>query len=230
MPVIEGDHKGEEAIYDDNLIRQYFDLEQASLSSTQISGSVSIHDSAISRFIPITDRKEDPFEIWLAEAVTEENDSGGGGPFVFPHSPSVFMGYVDEAEERLVKEIEAVPSTPLIRTGEWQISWANNPQSRITQIIPPGSFTHTLGQQNLAYNPHVPVVHTLGYNWNYDSQIASVESMAPGQLTTAYNPQINLPYRHQFQEVRPIPPQPVIYNQNLIYNPQPQVYGHATYY
>ncbi len=173
------------------IIKLYFDLEQASLPDTESSNSENISDSDIPGFTPIIGRKEDPHIKWLTEAGGEENAAGGEGPFVFPHSPAVFMGAADQAAEQPVEEAEAAP---LWLQG--QPSFAYGLQFHQAGAIPQGQFPCTWENPNWAYNPPM---YTQGQpNWDYGLQMQRFEATPSGlpiytqQQSLAYDPQIRM--------------------------------------
>ncbi|KAI0490998.1 hypothetical protein F4859DRAFT_508788 [Xylaria cf. heliscus] len=167
---------------DFNMIELYFDLERASFcepesdnhQSTQSSSEDNIVGAEIPGFTPFTGRKEDPYGKQLEEALKQGNHSGGRGPFVFPHSPDVFMGCVDKAAEQLVETVEPTPPRPRIdysRQNPWDTTNYTRPNiaynsqrvmmAGITQR--PVIYNHNLslayGFQNQAhrYIPYHPI-------------------------------------------------------------------------
>ncbi|GAP92643.1 hypothetical protein SAMD00023353_5900090 [Rosellinia necatrix] len=103
-----------------DLVELYFDLEQASLPcESDLGDSQATPDfeegnnnnnnnndteAGLPGFIPITGKKEDPYMKWLAEALKRENELGGKGPFIYHHSPNVFMGSIVGFREQPVRE------------------------------------------------------------------------------------------------------------------------------
>ncbi|KAI0420196.1 hypothetical protein F5X98DRAFT_372007 [Xylaria grammica] len=213
-------------------IEEIFDLEQASLSDTSGSSSAYIGDNAILGFVPIVGRKEDPYTEWLNKAIKGENDSGGVGPFVFPHSPAVFMSSAKEAAEKLEKfnplpptpPTPPAPLTPLFpptppsNINKQSINRAGGPRSQIVRAMPPAPPTYAGQQPNVAYNnPQLNVA----YN-NFQPSLAygpqtSVARGAQGQ---------NWAYGAHNQNAWVVPPGPQMYTHgqpNMIHNPQPNV-------
>ncbi|KAJ8128096.1 hypothetical protein O1611_g5538 [Lasiodiplodia mahajangana] len=101
----------------DDVIEPYFDLEAACLPRESESVDHLV-DSNIPGFEPITGWKEDPYLTLLIDSMEDERESGGWGPFVFPHSPDVFMGDDGRDVEQPPENIEATDfSTTTIGTG-----------------------------------------------------------------------------------------------------------------
>ncbi|KAI1422232.1 hypothetical protein F5Y12DRAFT_800022 [Xylaria sp. FL1777] len=215
----------EQETYDN--IELYFDLEQASESSD--SENIGEH---LSGFTPITRRKEDPFKKWLIEvAEEEEHASGGKGPFVFPHSSSVFMGIDDQATKEPVEEADSTPLELPIHT-QTPLSFAYDLHSQGFGGMPQGPFTYTRGYPNWTYNPqiqrveatmHSPPIYTQQQpNWVYTPQNHWIE---PTIQTSQYYTQKYLnPYDLQTQGFEVTPPRLPYYTQqqNSAYYPQMQ--------
>ncbi|KAI0117877.1 hypothetical protein GGR51DRAFT_555161 [Nemania sp. FL0031] len=137
--------EAEESI--DAFIESYFDLETASQPSeseladqelTQSSGRDYLIDANIPGFKPITGWMEDPHITQLIDALEYKHDSGGWGPFVFPHSPNVFMGSDDRAAEQLPGETKAKPLIARMpKKIPKPLDFSNPPNNpRLRQILP----------------------------------------------------------------------------------------------
>ncbi|KAI2643397.1 hypothetical protein GGS21DRAFT_485915 [Xylaria nigripes] len=55
-------------------------------------------DADVPEFISIEGEKEDPNKV-IDEALVRENETGGRGPYVWPHSADVYTGHEEEEEE-----------------------------------------------------------------------------------------------------------------------------------
>ncbi|KAI1266654.1 hypothetical protein F5Y18DRAFT_425904 [Xylariaceae sp. FL1019] len=89
---------------DIDMVNQFFHLDEASLPlqvTTLQHLSSPVGDNALNQehgkgeipgFVPITGQKTDQSQYHVQEASKDTNRTGGEGPFVFPHSPDVFMG------------------------------------------------------------------------------------------------------------------------------------------
>ncbi|KAI1284404.1 hypothetical protein F5Y07DRAFT_405301 [Xylaria sp. FL0933] len=211
-----------------DMIEIYFDLEQASESSN----GENFIDEDIPGFDPITGRKKDPFTTWLTKALGKEHESGGNGPFVFPHSSSVFMGFDDEAEKQRLEATEAkpakLPKLPVIHTPELP---DYDPQIDSFGVITQGALTYTNTQySSCAYNPQIqnigvaqptpPIYAPIQPGWNCNTQAQWVEPIVSG-LPPAVQTQPNLYYpSFGFQPPSNIHIPFYSQQQNWIYPPQ----------
>ncbi|KAI1399462.1 hypothetical protein F4819DRAFT_464992 [Hypoxylon fuscum] len=100
-------HENTEYLNDEDLISLYFDLEAASLpSSDNFSSLGGFKDEDIPGFIPIEMGKDNRNRLQFEQEYAEENFSGGFGCYVWPWSSEVMItGYqgspVEEIDETL---------------------------------------------------------------------------------------------------------------------------------
>ncbi|KAI1190205.1 hypothetical protein F5B17DRAFT_427693 [Nemania serpens] len=114
------DHTQEDGV---GLIECYFDLEQASSqcdsesvdhSSTTDSGEGNVGDpnSNIIASASTTSPEEDSYVEQIVDAILNSSDPVWRGPFMFPHSATVFMGNADIFGEQRTEKTDAMPKPP----------------------------------------------------------------------------------------------------------------------
>ncbi|KAI1308853.1 hypothetical protein F5Y03DRAFT_393223 [Xylaria venustula] len=201
-----------------NVIELYFDLEKA---SERFNGEKV--DDEIRRFIDITGQNEDPRIQMLAEtAAQRDNATGGKGLFVFPHSPSVFMGVEDQPAEQPVAEAQATPEPPIKTQREGYLDHGLQAQ-RVGAMASASYWGYNAqiqGYEALLASPSV--YHTQGQlNSQQDPQVRQFEAPTP-RLPIAFHTQHqNLPYRSQVPEAQYTKQGSFFYARNVT-SPEPE--------